>query len=138
MTQSLAGSCYCGAIRFSLRGSPYRVGICHCLDCRRKTGSLFNPLAVYPVDALIVTGTTTPHRLHADYQRHVCAACASPVYQQQDGSDEVEVFLGTLDEPNRLAPSYELWTVRREAWLPEFPLARHYAHDREGKGRTEP
>ena len=34
-------------------------------------------------------------------------------------------------------PTYELWTVRRESWLPPFPLARHYQRDRETTGRTE-
>jgi hypothetical protein len=34
-------------------------------------------------------------------------------------------------------PTYENWTVRREAWLPEFPLARRYARNREGTGRSE-
>jgi len=27
--------------------------------------------------------------------------------------------------------------VRRESWLPPFPLARHYDRDREGTGRSE-
>ena len=46
--------------------------------------------------------------------------------------------LGALDAPDRLRPSYELWTVRREAWLPPFPLARHYERDRENEGLSEP
>jgi hypothetical protein len=138
MIETLLGGCFCGSIRIAMQGPPYRVGICHCLDCRRKSGSLFSAFAIYPVAALSVTGETASHALrHGDVQ-HFCPRCASPLYQLQDGSDEVGVFLGTLDEPNRLAPSYELWTVRREAWMPEFPLARHYAYDREGKGRSEP
>jgi hypothetical protein len=28
--------------------------------------------------------------------------------------------------------------VRREAWLPPLPLARHYTRNREGTGRSEP
>jgi hypothetical protein len=138
MTENLSGSCLCGAVRIDLHGPPYRVGLCHCLDCRKKTGSLFNAFAVYPAASLRVAGATTGHRLGSDYTLHVCAACASPVYQRQDGSDEAEIFIGMLDEPSRLTPSYELWTVRRERWLPEFDLARHYEHDREGKGRSEP
>lgn len=138
MIEILSGGCYCGAVRIKLSGAPYRVGLCHCLDCRKKTGALFNAFAIYPADSLSVTGKTATHRLRLDYACHFCPGCASPIYQRKDGSDEAEIFLGTLDEPNRLAPSYELWTVRRESWLPEFALARHYAHDREGKGRTEP
>jgi hypothetical protein len=138
MTQTLSGGCLCGAVRIELTGDPYRVGLCHCLDCRKKSGGLFGAFAIYPAGQVTVTGTTASHEVRANYWRFSCPRCASPVYQRQDGSDEAEVFLGILDEPNRLTPSYELWTVRREAWLPEFPLARHYRHDREGQGRSEP
>lgn len=51
--------------------------------------------------------------------------------------DEVEVHLGALDEPNQLMPTYENWTIRREAWLPPFPLSKSYERNREGKGRAE-
>ena len=33
---------------------------------------------------------------------------------------------GVLDAPDQLMPSYESWIVRRESWLPPFPLARRY------------
>ena len=138
MSDALKGSCLCGAVRIELSGKPYRVGICHCLDCRKKSGGIFTSWAIYPVDQVKVTGKTASHALRNDYTHHFCPACASPIYQTQAGSDEAEVFLGVLDEPNRLTPTYELWTVRREAWLPPLPLARHYTGDREGKGRSEP
>ena len=44
--------------------------------------------------------------------------------------------LGAFDAPDRFTPTYELWTVRREAWLPPFPLAHHYERNREGEGRS--
>ena len=28
---------------------------------------------------------------------------------------------GALDQPDLFRPSYELWTRRREGWLPAFP-----------------
>jgi len=34
----------------------------------------------------------------------------------------VDLHLGALDAPDKFKPTYELWTVRREAWLPEFGL----------------
>lgn len=61
--------------------------------------------------------------------------CCSSVFGRS--ADEVEVNLGSLDAPDQLTPTYELWTVRRESWLPPFPLAKRYEHDRETMGRTE-
>ena len=49
----------------------------------------------------------------------------------------MEVNLGALDAPDRFVPTYELWTIRREGWLPPFPVARHYERNREGTGREE-
>jgi hypothetical protein len=34
-------------------------------------------------------------------------------------------------------PTYELWTIRRESWLPPFPLSRRYERDRASPGRRE-
>jgi hypothetical protein len=124
------GGCLCGRVRFVASGQPYRVGLCHCMDCRKAHGSLFHAGAVFAADAVAVTGET------GSYQgRHFCPRCGSPVFGVF--GDEIGVNLGALDAPNRLVPSYELWTVRREAWLPAFPLAHRYERDREGGGRRE-
>jgi hypothetical protein len=47
------------------------------------------------------------------------------------------VSLGSLDLIDRFMPTYELWTVRRESWLPPFPLAHHYERDRNPSSRFE-
>jgi hypothetical protein len=124
------GGCLCGAIRFAASGRPYRVGICHCLDCRKHHGALFHASAIFPEDAVVIEGETR------DYAgRHFCPGCGSPVFSRT--GDEVEINLGSLDTPDQMTPTYELWTVRREAWLPPFPLAHRYERDRESTGRFE-
>ena len=127
----LAGGCLCGAVRFETSAAPYRVGICHCLDCRKHTGAPFAAFAVFPADAVAVSGATAHHE-----SRHFCTRCGSSVFNRS--GDEIEIAVGCLDEPNRLKPSYELWTIRREHWLPSFDLARRYERDRTGTGRAEP
>ena len=125
-----AGGCLCGDVRLEARGEPYRVGICHCLDCRKHHGAVFYAAAIFPQDAVTITGETR------DYLgRHFCPRCGSSVFARSD--DEVEVHLGTLDEPNRLTPTYENWTIRRESWLPEFSGMRRYERNRESSGRSE-
>jgi hypothetical protein len=127
---TFTGGCLCGDVRFQATGQPYRVGLCHCLDCRKFHGALFHASAIFPEDAVTVSGKTH------DYQgRHFCPRCGSSVFNRS--GDEVEVNLGALDATDQLKPTYESWIVRRESWLPDFPLARHYRGDREGEGRAE-
>ncbi|TYC67070.1 GFA family protein [Stappia sp. BW2] len=124
------GGCLCGNVRFVAEGDPYRVGLCHCLDCRKHHGALFHASAVFPQDAVSHEGET------GEYQgRSFCPRCGSSVFSQT--GDETEVHLGALDAPDQLKPTYELWTIRRETWLPEFPLSAHYERDRENEGREE-
>ncbi|MFG6082687.1 GFA family protein [Paracoccus litorisediminis] len=124
------GGCLCGRVRIVARGQPYRVGLCHCLDCRKHHGALFHASAIFPQDAVAITGETRDYR-----GRHFCPHCGSPVFGRSD--DEIEVNLGSLDATDQLMPTYELWTSRREAWLPPFPIARLYPRDRDSSSRHE-
>jgi hypothetical protein len=111
-------SCLCGAVQMEARGEAKRSGLCHCLDCQKATGSLFNPFVVFPRAAVKVTGETP---------------CGSRLYGADPAGEEIEIFAGTMEFPDRPPPSYEIWTIRRPDWLPEIPgLARH------GRDRTPP
>jgi hypothetical protein len=126
----LTGGCLCGNVRIVATGRPYRVGICHCLDCRKNHGALFHASAIFPEGAVTIEGETR------DYAgRHFCPRCGSPVFSRS--GDEINVNLGSLDAIDQLTPTYELWTVRRESWLPPFPLKKRYDRDRDATSRSE-
>jgi len=127
---SFHGGCLCGSVRVVASGRPYRVGVCHCLDCRKHHGAVFHASAVFAQDAVTIEGATQ------DYDgRFFCPRCGSSVFSRS--GDEIDVNLGCLDAPDQLQPTYELWTVRRESWLPPFPVARRYERDRDATGRSE-
>ncbi len=129
--ESVSGGCLCGRLRLAAAGEPYRVGLCHCFDCRKFHGALFHASAIFPKDSVTISGE------YGDYRgRCFCPRCGSSVFSLS--GDEVEVNLGALDETDRFLPTYENWGVRRESWLPPFPLARHYEQDRDPGSRTEP
>jgi hypothetical protein len=128
--ERFTGGCQCGNIRFVASGQPYRVGICHCLDCRKFHGALFHASAVFPRDAVTIEGEA------CDYAgRFFCPRCGSHVFGRT--ADETLVNVGSLDAPDQLKPTYELWTIRRESWLPPFPLTRRYERDRNAGSRFE-
>ena len=129
--QPLLAGCLCGAVRLRISGSPYRVGICHCLDCRKHHGAVFHASAIFPAQAVVVSGTTAQFR-----ERHFCPLCGSALFARS--GDEIDVNLGALDEIGQFSPTYELWVKRREPWLPQFAVARRYEQDRTASARTEP
>lgn len=137
------GGCLCGNVRIVAEGRPYRVGVCHCLDCRKHHGALFHASAIFPEAAVTVTGETRDYAGSTSSTpaprpfstRHFCPRCGSSVFGRS--GDEIEVNLGALDDIDQFVPTYELWTVRREGWLPPFPTARLYARDRDGACRSE-
>ena len=102
-------------MRFIARGAPRRVGLCHCLTCRKAHASAFNAFAIYAADQVEIVGESASWNSSPAYERHFCAKCGSGVFGR-DG-DEVELSLGTFDETGLFEPEYELWIGRREPWL---------------------
>ena len=128
--EKFTGGFLCGKVRIEASGVPYRVGLCHCLDCRKHHGALFHASAIFPQQAVTIVGETR------DYAgRFFCPHCGSSVFARSD--DEIEVNLGSLDSTDQLKPTYESWIVRRESWLPPFPLIRRYEGDRDATSRFE-
>ena len=138
MTVLHRGGCLCGRVRYEVTEEPYRVGVCHCLDCRKHHAAIFRAFAILPETGFRLAGETRTFEHTNGTLRHFCPTCGSPVCQTNPGSDVTEIFLGSLDEPDRLRPTYELWMGRREGWLPPLDVPRHYEFNRGGKGRTEP
>ena len=48
--------CACGALKARAEGDPVRLSICHCLDCKRRTGSAFGWNATYAAGQVAVEG----------------------------------------------------------------------------------
>lgn len=122
-TRPVTGGCLCGKIRLSVPQQPLRVGLCHCLHCRKHHGAPFFAAAVFARGDVQISGKTRHYQ-----NRHFCGTCGSSVFAVS--GVEIEVHLGAFDQPNAFAPSYELWTDRRESWLPTLSRVRQYPRNR--------
>ncbi|OWV75329.1 aldehyde-activating protein [Rhizobium sp. R339] len=117
------GSCLCGAVAYRVEGEPLRVGLCHCADCRKTSGSAFVYFAVWPRQAFSHSGEIATFS-----GRSFCSVCGGRLFCLQDAA--VEIRLGSLDSPpTDLAPGYEVWTKRREPWLHALPGADQFNED---------
>ncbi|MEO3386710.1 GFA family protein [Mesorhizobium sp. CAU 1741] len=122
------GGCLCGAVRYEVRGAPVRSGLCHCLDCRKTSGSLYAAFAVWKADDFSSRGEIAVYG-----NRGFCPRCGSRIAWVNDG--EAEVSLGSMDDaPIDILPDYELWVGRRESWLHALPWADQFGGDRTDAG----
>lgn len=118
------GQCLCGRVQLSARGEPLRVGICHCMDCRKESGSAFTFYAVWPAEHFEHSGDTAEFK-----GQHFCPHCGARLFSLDE--QEAEIKLGILSQaPTPLLPSYELWVKRREPWLQAVPGAEQFEENR--------
>ena len=76
------GGCVCGAVRFKTKGPPRHAFACHCAFCQRASGSAFSVEAIFPKEAVEITGgplTTYEHKSDESGRAlfpRFCARCA--------------------------------------------------------------
>lgn len=77
-------SCSCGQLRLTCQGEPIRISICHCLDCQKRTGSVFSTQARFARASVTIEGRTAQWTRRGDSGQpavfHFCPTCGSTVY----------------------------------------------------------
>lgn len=119
-------ACSCGRLTATATEDPIRVSICHCLDCQRRTGSVFGAQARFRKDTVSVDGLATQYVRVGDEGRKAtfsfCPSCGAIVYYQVEGEEEtIAIPVGAFGEPGFPAPTVSVWEEDKHAWvsLPE-------------------
>lgn len=118
---SRTASCTCGQLRIEVDGEPCGVGVCHCLACQRRTGSVFAALASFAAP-FHVTGTATEYVRTGDqgsrFRFRFCPVCGTTVFHTEEGNEEsVSVAVGTFADPLFPAPTVSVYDCRRHPWV---------------------
>ena len=116
-------------MRYEARGAPRYLCFCHCESCRRAAGAAVVPWATFARSELHVTrGTLAQYRSSPMVLRGFCAACGTSLTFLNAGrTDDIDLTLASLDEPQRLAPTMHLWVQDKLPWvsiadgLPQYP-----------------
>lgn len=114
-------SCSCGQLRVEVEGECLGAGICHCLACQRRTGSVFAALAAFAAP-FKVFGDATEYVRAGDqgtkFKFHFCPVCGSTVFHTEEGNTKtVSVAVGAFADPEFPAPQDSVYTCRKHAWV---------------------
>jgi len=52
--QAYHGSCFCGAVQFTVTGAPVAMGYCHCDSCRHWSAGPVNAFSLWKPEAVQV------------------------------------------------------------------------------------
>ena len=118
---SRTASCCCGQLRIELEGELLGAGLCHCLNCQRRTGSVFAALAGFRAP-YTVHGTATEYVFTGDqgtrFKFRFCPVCGSTVFHTEEGQGaSVSVAVGAFADPGFPAPRASVYECRRHAWV---------------------
>jgi hypothetical protein len=118
---SRTASCSCGQLKVIVRGALRGVGVCHCLECQKRTGSVFATLARFSRPFEVIGHATEYQRSGDQGARFVfrfCPVCGSTVYKTEEGDDQtVSISVGAFADPSFAAPRVSVYTVRKHAWV---------------------
>lgn len=85
-------TCRCGQLRVNCTGDPVRVSVCHCLECQKRSGSVFATQARWPAGQVEMTGKFNEWSQVGDTGSRAvfrfCAECGSTVAYVNEGSPD--------------------------------------------------
>lgn len=93
------GTCFCGAVHFTVRGEPSGMGYCHCESCRHWSAGPVNAFSLWKRDALEITqgaeqiGT---HNKTPVSSRKWCRSCGGHLFNDHPTFDLVDVFAALI------------------------------------------
>ena len=103
MSDKYTGQCLCGSFRYSIPTIDLEGAFsCHCIDCRRATGSAFAAVVPFKIDNFNGDVSALKKLTHKsgsgkDLHRYCCQDCYCPIYIDVTKSGETYLYTGTLD-----------------------------------------
>jgi hypothetical protein len=117
----LKGKRLCEDVKIEIDAALGPVIACHCSQCRRSTGSAFNPNASVPADSYrIIAGQELVREFSrsAGQYRAFCSQCGSPQYGRSEAFPAIRrVRLGMLEDTQGACPITHIFTGSKADWF---------------------
>jgi hypothetical protein len=99
--KSYQGSCFCGAVQFTVSGEPVGAGYCHCESCRSWSAGPVNAFTLWQPEAVqiaqgadnIGTYNKTPHSY-----RKWCKTCGGHIFTEHPGMGLTDVYAAVIPD----------------------------------------
>ncbi len=105
MTHDLEGSCYCGSVRYAVRGEVTMRLRCYCRECQYISGGSSAEMMVMPKAGFRLSKGETKAFRHPDegsqVTRRFCGDCGTHLVSSSVALPDARfIKVGTLDDPS--------------------------------------
>jgi len=134
---ALEGGCFCGAVRYRAEEHTDSVAHCHCQHCRASSGATLVTWVEVPWSAFEWLGEDpASYRHESDWKtpvtRRFCGNCGTSLTYERDGSEWLDVTVGSLDAPDSVTPAHHVYDSSRIRWFEVTDPLPRYAKGRPG------
>lgn len=119
-TQTLRGSCLCGAVRYSATGELERFVHCHCSRCRKATGSghatnlFMKGTLQWAQGEDLIRSFKVPEAER--FTNAFCSTCGSRVPRFSPQLLTIMILAGSLDDVPAMQPTARIFQNSRAPW----------------------
>ena len=95
------GSCFCGAVQFTVTGEPVAMGYCHCESCRHWSAGPVNAFTLWNPDAVRVTQGADNIGSYAKTPQSIrmwCKTCGGHVFTEHPGMGLTDVYAAVIPD----------------------------------------
>ena len=121
----MTATCACGQASITVDALPSMHGVCHCTNCKRRTGSAFGISAYFDRTAVVQQrGETKTYTFHHtaqnhDQERHFCSHCGTTTlfWFVSSVPEKIGIAGGCFADAGLPEPSYSVTDRKRESWV---------------------
>jgi len=95
------GSCFCGAVEFTVSGEPAGMGYCHCESCRHWSAGPVNAFTLWSPEAVKVTqgaDNIGTYNKTPQSSRKWCKNCGGHIFTEHPEMDLIDVYAAVLPQ----------------------------------------
>jgi hypothetical protein len=99
--RSYKGSCFCGAVQFTVTGEPAAMGYCHCSSCRHWSAGPVNAFTLWNPDAVKITQgeqSIGTYNKTPQSSRQWCKLCGGHLFTEHPSWNLTDVYAATIPD----------------------------------------